>query len=71
MKGLRSTNRQLQNSPRNIKYSIRKGVAKELIHMTHGHEQGWGDCLKEWRVLGRKDQRGKRQDNCNSIINKI
>ena len=40
--GLRSTNRQLQNSHGDVKYSIRNGVVKELICMTHGHEQWWG-----------------------------
>ena len=38
LRGLRSTNRQLQNSRRDVKYSIGNGVAKELIPMTHGHE---------------------------------
>ena len=47
------------------------GVAKELIGMTPGHEQWWGDCLREWRVLGGRDQRGGNGNNCNSIINKI
>ena len=41
VRGLRSTNRQLQNSQGDVKYSIGNGVAEELItHMTHGHEQG-------------------------------
>ena len=35
---LRSTNRQLQNSHGDVKYSIGNGGAKELIHVTHGHE---------------------------------
>ena len=34
------------------KYSIGNGVAKELTHMTNGHEQRCGDCLREWEVLG-------------------
>ena len=29
-----------------VKYSIGNGVAKELILMTHRHEQEWGDCLR-------------------------
>ena len=37
--GLRITNRYLQNSNGDVKYSIGKGRAKELIYMTHGHEQ--------------------------------
>ena len=39
VRGLRSTNRQLQNSHGDVKYSIGNGGAKELICMTHGHEQ--------------------------------
>ena len=39
VRGLRSTNRQLHNYYGHIVYSIGNGVAKELIHMTHGHEQ--------------------------------
>ena len=39
VRGLRSTNRQLQNSHGDVKYSVGKGVAKELIHMASGHEQ--------------------------------
>ena len=34
--------RLLQNSQANVQYSIGKGVAKELTHMTHRHEQWWG-----------------------------
>ena len=47
VRGLRSTNRWLQNSHKDVKYSIGNGAAKELIHMTHGHEQWWGDYLME------------------------
>ena len=46
MRGVRSTNRQIQNSHGDGKYSIGNGVAKELICMTHGHEQWCGDCLR-------------------------
>ena len=42
VRGLRSTNRQLQNSQGDVKYGIGNGVATELIFMTHGHEQQWG-----------------------------
>ena len=38
VRGLRSTNRKLQNSHGDVKYSIGNAIAKELIHMTHGHE---------------------------------
>ena len=31
-----------------VKYSIGNGVAKELVHMSHGQEQCYGDCLKIW-----------------------
>ena len=47
VRGLRSTNRQLQNSHGDVKYYIGNGVAKELLHMIRGHEQWWGDCLRE------------------------
>ena len=47
VRGLRGTNRLLQNSHGDVKYSIGNGVAKELICMTHGDEQWWGDCLRE------------------------
>ena len=47
VRGLRSTNRQIQNSHGDGKYSIGNGVAKELICMTHGLEQWCGDCLRE------------------------
>ena len=70
VRGLRGTNRQSQNSHGDVKHSIGNGVAKELIGMTHGHEQWWGDCLKEWSVLDRGEQIGKNWLNCNSIINK-
>ena len=53
-----------------MKYSIGNGVDKELIHVTHGHEQWW-DCLREWQVLGGGVVKGENQDNCNSIFNKI
>ena len=36
-----------------------------------GHEQWFGDCLREWGVLGGGGQWRKDQDNGNSIINKI
>ena len=55
---LRSTNRQLQNSHGDVKYNIGNGVAKDLIHMTHGHAQWWGVCLREWVVQGGAGQRG-------------
>ena len=60
MRGLRSTNWQLQNSHGGVKYSIGNGAAKELTHMTRGHEQWFGDCLREWGVLGGGGQRGKK-----------
>ena len=42
-----------------IKYSIGNGVARELIHMTHGHEQWWEDCLRELGLLGEGGKGGK------------
>ena len=47
VRGLRSTNRQLQNIHCNVHHSIGNGVAKELIYMTHGHEQWSVDGLRE------------------------
>ena len=53
VRGLRSTNRQLQNSHGDIKYSIGNGaakepiLAKEPICITHGHKQWHGDCLRQ------------------------
>ena len=47
VKGLRSTSWWLQNSHGDVKYGIVSGVNKELIHMTHGHEQWCGGCLRE------------------------
>ena len=71
VRGLRSTNRQSKKSHRDVKYSIGNGVAKELTHMTRGHEQWWGDCLRKWVVPAGEEERGKTKDNCNSIIYKI
>ena len=59
------------DQPWGCKVHIGKGVAKELTYMTHGHEQGWGDCLRVRGVLGGGEQRGINQENCNSVINKI
>ena len=39
VRGLRSTNRKLQNSHGDVKYSIGNGVAKEHTSMTRGHEE--------------------------------
>ena len=58
-----STNRELQNSHGDVKDSIGNGVVKELIRMTHGHEQWCGDCLREWGVLGGGGQGGKIRAN--------
>ena len=52
VRGLRSTNWQSQSGHGDVKYSVGIRVAKELICMTHGHEQWCGDGLKEWGVLG-------------------
>ena len=68
VRGLRSTNRWLQKSRGDVRYSIGNGAAKELTRMTHGHEPWCGDCLKEWGLLSGGEQRGKNQDNCNRII---
>ena len=54
MRGLRSTNRSVQNSHGEINYSIGIGVTKELMCMTHGCKQWWEDCLREEGALGRE-----------------
>ena len=59
MRGLRSTNRLLQNNHGNVRYSIGNAVAKELIRMTYGHEQWCGDCLKDWLKVGRGEKLGQ------------
>ena len=46
------------------------GEAKELICMTHGHEQREG-LLEGRGVSGRRGQRGKKWDNYKSIVNKM
>ena len=61
--GLRSTNRELQNSHGDVKSSTGNGAAKELICMTDGHEQRWGNCLREWGMLGGRGKKGENQDN--------
>ena len=43
-----------------IKYNIGNGEAKELIGMTHGHEQWCGDCLWERGVLGGGGDKGRK-----------
>ena len=57
VRGLRSTNRQLHNSHEDVKYSIGNGIANELIRMTHGHEQWWQDCLRDWGAGWRGQRR--------------
>ena len=47
VRGLRIRNRWLQDRHGDIQYSIGNGVAKELTHMIHGHEQWCEDCLRE------------------------
>ena len=44
--------------------------AKELICMTHAHELKWGN-EGERGCAGWRGLKGGKQDNCNSIINKI
>ena len=62
VRGLRGTNRQLQNSHGHVKYSIGNGVTKELVGMTY--EQWCMDYLRERGVLGGGGLRGKNWDNC-------
>ena len=73
VRGLRSTNKYFKQSSGNVKYSIGNGVAKELIPMTHGYEHGVGIARRSGRcwVERGKGAKGKNQDNCTRIINKI
>ena len=59
VKGLKSTNWQLQNSHGDVKYSIRNRVPKEHVCMTHGHAQWCGDCLRVWGT-GWRRAKGKK-----------
>ena len=64
VRGIRSTNRYLQNSHGDVKYSIGNGVAKDCTHMTHGHEL-------RGRIAGWKrgtGQSGKNWDNWTTVI---
>ena len=45
-------------------------MAKEPIGMTHEHELR-GGLPEGVGVLGGGEQRGKNQDNCNSIISEL
>ena len=58
-RGLRSTNRWLPNSHGDVQYSTGNGVAKELVRMINGHEQGRGDCWRKWELPGGGGKRGK------------
>ena len=59
VQGLRSTDLQVQNRQGEVKHSIGNGVAKKLIHMTHGHEQWCGDCLRQWGGAGAGQREAK------------
>ena len=59
VRGARSTNRQLQTSHGDVKYSIGNGGAEELLCMIYGHKQWCGDCLGNgwcwvWEAMGEK-----------------
>ena len=62
VRGLRDTNRQLQNSHGDMRYNIGNGVAKEPVRMTHGHEQ-----LPEG-VVGAGWRRGKERKVGTTVI---
>ena len=59
IQGLRSTNWQVPNRQGDAKNSIGNGVAKELVRMINGHEQGRGDCWRKWELPGGGGKRGK------------
>ena len=50
--------------------SIGNGEAKELIHMTHGHELK-GENMGGRQCAGWRGIKGGKWDNCSSMINKI
>ena len=50
--------------------TVGSGVAKELIHMTHGHELSGGNCWREGGIPCIDGQKGVIWDNYNNIINK-
>ena len=49
----------VRNSYGDVKYNMASGRAKELKHMVHGHEQWYGDCLREWGLWVGGGKRGK------------
>ena len=51
--GIKKYKQIVTNSHGDVEYSVGNGAAKELIHETHGHEQWWVYCLREW---GRREQ---------------
>ena len=59
VRGLRSTNRQLQNSHGDVNYGIGNREAKELICVTHGHELR-GGMLEGRGVHGRRGIKGRK-----------
>ena len=72
VQGIRSINGRYKNRQVVVKNSRGNGEAKELTCMTHGHElrEGVGNAggrgCAGWRRI-----KGRKWDNCNSIINKI
>ena len=71
MRGLRSTNRWLQNNHGDVKYSVGNGVAKETTHDLWTRAMVWGLPEGLGRAGCREGGREKHWDNYNSIINKI
>ena len=64
MRGVISTNRQLQNTYGDVKYSVGNVAAIELICMTYGHEQWWGYCL---RGVGGAGSRGAKEEKSGQL----
>ena len=48
VKGKGSTNRQLQNSLGDVKYSVGNSVDKEQLFVIHGRGPWCKNCLREW-----------------------
>ena len=67
VQGISSINDRYKIDRGKVKNSIGNGEAKELICMTHGHAWKWGGNGDS----GQRRLKGKKWDNCNSIIKKI
>ena len=70
VQGIRSINSKHTIDRGKVKNSIGYWEAKEVICRTHGHKLK-GRNAGGRGVVGRRGIKGKKWDNCHSIINKI